>query len=57
MYDNSDTFSPETRHYAYENNELVGFLASAVEGEFEGIVYGTIQYPFVSKGNEEIWDK
>ena len=57
MYENNKNFSPETRHYAYENNVLIGFLASSVEGEYDGIKYGSIQYPFVREGNEEIRDK
>ncbi|NHJ49469.1 MAG: hypothetical protein FK733_16890 [Asgard group archaeon] len=56
IYENVENLSPETRHYAFENNELIGFLASAVEGEFDGITYGSIQYPFVKEGNEELRD-
>jgi hypothetical protein len=56
-YEENENFTPETRHYAFVDNELIGFLSSAVEGEFSGITYGSIQYPFVREGNEEIRDK
>ena len=30
-------FTPETRHYAYLNGKLVGFISSAIENEQDGI--------------------
>lgn len=42
-----ETFTPDTRHYLFDDDNLVGFLSSAVEGIEGGILYGSIQYPFV----------
>ncbi|MCY3414167.1 MAG: hypothetical protein INQ03_21155 [Candidatus Heimdallarchaeota archaeon] len=48
-----ETFTPDTRHYLYDNDKLVGFIASAVENKEGEIQYGSIQYPFVDAGNDE----
>lgn len=47
-------FTPETRHYVYDNDLLVGFLSSAVEEKAEGIQYGSIHILFIRKGYEHI---
>ncbi|MHA2249066.1 MAG: hypothetical protein ACXAD7_01830 [Candidatus Kariarchaeaceae archaeon] len=48
-YVSNPDFTPETRHYMYDNKKLVGFLSSAVESEKDGKLYGSIQYPFLLK--------
>ncbi len=50
-------FTPETRHYAYDGDKLVGFVSSAVEQEQEGVQYGSIQVPFIKKGHEHLEEK
>ncbi|NHJ48886.1 MAG: hypothetical protein FK733_13965 [Asgard group archaeon] len=47
-------FTPETRHYVFDGEKLVGFLSSAIEGERDGIVWGSIHLPFIKKGYEHI---
>jgi hypothetical protein len=47
-------FTPETRHYAFEDEKMVGFLSSAIEGERDGMVWGSIHLPFIMKGYEHI---
>ncbi|MGC9777836.1 MAG: hypothetical protein HZR80_01175 [Candidatus Heimdallarchaeota archaeon] len=47
-------FTPETRHYVYENELLVGFLSSAVEEKVDGIQYGSIHILFIRQGYEHI---
>ncbi|MHA2504638.1 MAG: hypothetical protein ACXAE3_17425 [Candidatus Kariarchaeaceae archaeon] len=46
-YQSNPDFTPETRHYVYSGDKLVGFLSSAVESEKDGKQYGSIQYPFL----------
>ena len=53
-YETRPNFTPETRHYAYKEGKMVGFLASAKEREIEGKSYGSIQRPFVLDDNPEI---
>jgi len=48
-----ETFTPDTRHYLFEDDKLVGFVASAVENKEGDIQYGSIQFPFVDKSNPE----
>jgi hypothetical protein len=48
-----ETFTPDTRHYLFEEDKLIGFVASAVENKEEDIQYGSIQYPFVDKSDPE----
>lgn len=47
-------FTANTRHYAYENNKLVGFLSSTVEKEIDEVLWGSIHIPFIRKGFEHI---
>ena len=47
-------FTAETRHYAYENDKLVGFLSSTVEKEINNVLWGSIHIPFIRKGYEHI---
>ncbi len=46
-YSNNSSFTPETRHYVYVKEKLVGFISSAVEEKVDGLQYGSIQHPFV----------
>ena len=48
-----DNFTPDTRHYFFEGDDLVGFVASAVENKEGDIQYGSIQMPFVNLTNED----
>ena len=50
-------FTPETRHYVYDGDKLVAFLASAVERIVEGVQQGSIQAPFVLAGYEHLEEK
>lgn len=51
-------FTPDTRHYLYDNDKLIGFLSSAVEEKDEdGIQHGSIHRLFVRKGYEYVEDK
>lgn len=47
-------FIPETRHYVYDNNQLIGFLSSTVEKEINNVLWGSIHIPFIRKGYEHI---
>ena len=47
-----ENFTPETRHYYFEGDDLVGFVASAVENKEGDIQYGSIQMPFVNLADE-----
>jgi hypothetical protein len=49
-----ENFTPETRHYYFEGDDLVGFIASAVENKEGDIQYGSIQMPFVNLADEEL---
>ncbi len=42
------TFDPDTRFYAFDGGKLVGFISSAVDGEKNGIISSTTQYPIVN---------
>ncbi len=53
-YESRPNFTPETRHYAFKDEKMVGFLASAKEREIEGKTYGSIQRPFILDDNPEI---
>jgi hypothetical protein len=50
-------FSPDTRHYIFDGDKLVGFLSSTIEKEIEGVLYGSIHIPFIRKGYEHIETK
>ncbi len=47
-------FSPETRHYAYDGEKLVGFLSSTIERKIDDVLFGSIHIPFIRKGYEYI---
>jgi hypothetical protein len=53
-YETRPNFTPETRHYAFDEGKMVGFMASAKEREIEGKWYGSIQRPFILDDNLEI---
>ena len=40
-------FTPDTRHYAYDGAELVGFLSSAVEEVVDGVQFGSFHIPYI----------
>ena len=47
-------FDPETRHYAFKDGELVGFLVSRILPDAEdGIKRATFDFPFVKEGHEK----
>ncbi len=47
-------FDPETRHYAFKDGKLVGFLVSRILPDTEdGIKRATFDFPFVRKGHEK----
>lgn len=47
-------FDPETRHYAFKDGELVGFLVSRVLPDAEdGVKRATFDFPFVKEGHEK----
>jgi hypothetical protein len=48
----AENFTPETRHYAYSDNQLTGFVSSAIEDAEEG--RASLQFPFVKPGNETL---
>ncbi|MFX1513471.1 MAG: hypothetical protein ACFFCQ_12860 [Promethearchaeota archaeon] len=50
-------FTPETRHYLYEGDKLLGFVSSQVEPVQDGVQMGSLQYPFVRAGHEELTEK
>ena len=58
-YENNENFTPETRHFLYDGDKLVAFLASALEEKDEetGIQWGSIHMPFIRKGYEEVESK
>ena len=47
-------FSPETRHYAYDGEKLVGFLSSTIERKIDDVLLGSIHIPFIRKDYEHI---
>jgi len=47
-------FSPETRHYAYDGEKLVGFLSSTIERKIDDVSFGSIHIPFIRKGYEHV---
>ena len=47
-------FSPETRHYAYDGEKLVGFLSSTIERKIDDVLFGSIHIPFIRKGYEHV---
>lgn len=56
-YDNNENFTPETRHFLYEGDKLVAFLSSALEAEVDGVQWGSLHFPFIRKGYEEVEEK
>ena len=56
-YANNENFTPETRHFLYDGDTLVAFLASAVEQEVDGVQWGSIHMPFIKKGYEKVEEK
>ena len=48
-----EKFTPDTRHYFFEGDALVGFVSSAVENKEGDIQYGSIQLPMVNLRDEE----
>lgn len=47
-------FDPETRHYAFKDGKLVGFLVSRILPDTEdGIKRATFDFPFVKEGHEK----
>jgi hypothetical protein len=57
VYENNENFTPETRHFVYDGDKLVAFLASALEDEVEGVQWGSIHMPFIRKGYEKVEPK
>ncbi|NHJ41008.1 MAG: hypothetical protein FK731_13335 [Asgard group archaeon] len=53
----SEGFTPETRHYLYDNEKLIAFLSSAVEEVIDGVQHGSIHRLFIRKGYEYAEDK
>lgn len=49
-----ETFTPDTRHYAFDGEQMVGFISSAVEQEVDGKQMGSIQIPFIKDNDKEI---
>ena len=56
-YERNENFTPETRHFLYDGDKLIAFLASAIEQEVEGVQWGSIHMPFIKKGHEEVEEK
>jgi len=56
-YENNENFTPETRHFLYDDDKLVAFLASALEQEVDGVQWGSIHMPFIRKGYEKVGDE
>ncbi|MCE7747104.1 MAG: hypothetical protein GPJ51_01815 [Candidatus Heimdallarchaeota archaeon] len=56
-YESNENFTPETRHFLYDGDKLVAFLASALETEVEGVQWGTIHMPFIRKGYDKVEEK
>ncbi|OLS32131.1 MAG: hypothetical protein HeimAB125_12060 [Candidatus Heimdallarchaeota archaeon AB_125] len=56
-YENNENFTPETRHFLYDGDKLVAFLASALEQEVDGVQWGSLHMPFIRKGYEEVEEK
>ncbi|MFX0064020.1 MAG: hypothetical protein ACFFC7_17760 [Candidatus Hermodarchaeota archaeon] len=50
-------FTPDTRHYAYDGEELVGFISSGVDDVIEGVQFGSFHIPFIKKGYEHLEDE
>lgn len=48
----ADDFDPETRFYAFNNNEMVGFLTSSLKEEKDGKKYYWFESPYVKSGHE-----
>lgn len=53
-YKNNENFTPETRHYAFKDGKMIGFISSAVENEQDGVQYGSIQMPFIENNDLEV---
>ena len=49
-----DGFTPDTRHYAFIDDEMVGFVSSAVERIIDGVQTGSIQVPFIKDNDPEV---
>ncbi|OLS18852.1 MAG: hypothetical protein HeimC2_43850 [Candidatus Heimdallarchaeota archaeon LC_2] len=49
-----DNFDPSTRFYAFENDELVGFIVSDVVKNPEKGDYGTLRFPLVKNDDRDI---
>lgn len=54
IYETSENFTPETRHYAFKDGKMVGYVISAVDREIEGIKEASMQYPKIPSKDKEI---
>ena len=50
-----DDFDPETKFYAFKDDEMVGFLTATIKANKEGedILRANMEFPIVLEGNEE----
>jgi hypothetical protein len=54
MYESNENFTPETRHYAFKDDKMVGYVISAVDREIEGIKEASMQFPKIPSKDKEI---
>lgn len=54
MYESNENFTPETRHYAFKDDEMVGYIISAVDREIDGIKEASMQFPKIPNKDKEI---
>ncbi|NPD90674.1 MAG: hypothetical protein HGN29_18340, partial [Asgard group archaeon] len=54
IYESNENFTPETRHYAFKDNEMVGYVISAIDREIDGIKEASMQFPKIPSKDKEI---
>ncbi|NHJ39306.1 MAG: hypothetical protein FK731_04680 [Asgard group archaeon] len=54
MYESNENFTPETRHYAFKGDEMIGYVISAVDREIDGIKEASMQFPKIPSKDKEI---
>ena len=54
IYNSNEDFTPETRHYAFKDDEMVGYVISAVDREIDGIKEASMQFPKMPSKDKEI---
>lgn len=54
MYESNENFTPETRHYAFKGDEMIGYVISAVDKEIDGIKEASMQFPKIPSKDKEI---